>query len=70
MRAIVYSRVSTDAQERDGSSLDTQERASCASVATTTMLARGPIKHRPAPATPVRSNPTVTLSDPGVGVGV
>ena len=26
MRAIVYSRVSTDAQERDGTSLDTQER--------------------------------------------
>ncbi len=28
LRAIVYSRVSTDAQERDGSSLVTQERAS------------------------------------------
>ena len=27
MRAIVYARVSTDAQERDGTSLDTQERA-------------------------------------------
>lgn len=27
MRAIVYVRVSTDAQERDGTSLDTQERA-------------------------------------------
>ena len=27
MRAIVYSRVSTDTQERDGTSLDTQERA-------------------------------------------
>src|SRR5688500_10477091 len=27
MQAIVYSRVSTDAQERDGTSLDTQERA-------------------------------------------
>src|SRR5215208_4706866 len=27
MRAIVYSRISTDAQERDGTSLDTQERA-------------------------------------------
>src|SRR3954452_23525026 len=27
MRAIVYSRVSTDAQEKDGTSLDTQERA-------------------------------------------
>jgi site-specific DNA recombinase len=27
MRVIVYSRVSTDAQERDGTSLDTQERA-------------------------------------------
>src|SRR3954466_11010849 len=27
MRAIVYSRVSTDAQERDGTSLDTQEPA-------------------------------------------
>src|SRR4051812_12574020 len=27
MRTIVYSRVSTDAQERDGTSLDTQERA-------------------------------------------
>ena len=27
MRAIVYSRVSTDAQERHGTSLDTQERA-------------------------------------------
>ncbi|MGE4056979.1 MAG: recombinase family protein [Vicinamibacterales bacterium] len=27
MRAILYSRVSTDAQERDGTSLDTQERA-------------------------------------------
>ena len=26
MHAIVYSRVSTDAQERDGTSLDTQER--------------------------------------------
>jgi len=28
LRAIIYSRVSTDAQERDGTSLDTQERAS------------------------------------------
>jgi site-specific DNA recombinase len=28
MRAIVYSRVSTDAQERDGTSIETQERAS------------------------------------------
>ena len=28
LKAIVYSRVSTDAQERDGTSLDTQERAS------------------------------------------
>ena len=27
IRAIVYSRVSTDAQERDGTSLDAQERA-------------------------------------------
>ncbi len=27
MRVIIYSRVSTDAQERDGTSLDTQERA-------------------------------------------
>ena len=27
MRVVVYSRVSTDAQERDGTSLDTQERA-------------------------------------------
>jgi site-specific DNA recombinase len=27
MRAIVYSRVSTDAQERDGTSLAAQERA-------------------------------------------
>ena len=27
MRAIIYSRVSTDAQERDGTSLDTPERA-------------------------------------------
>jgi len=27
VRAVVYSRVSTDAQERDGTSLDTQERA-------------------------------------------
>ena len=27
MRAIVYARVSTDAQERDGTSLDTQDRA-------------------------------------------
>ena len=27
MRAIIYVRVSTDAQERDGTSLDTQERA-------------------------------------------
>ena len=27
MRALVYSRVSTDAQERDGTSLDTQELA-------------------------------------------
>jgi predicted dithiol-disulfide oxidoreductase (DUF899 family) len=27
MRAITYARVSTDAQERDGTSLDTQERA-------------------------------------------
>src|SRR4051794_33987139 len=26
VRAIVYARVSTDAQERDGTSLDTQER--------------------------------------------
>ncbi|MDE2668033.1 MAG: recombinase family protein [Chloroflexota bacterium] len=32
MRAIIYSRVSTDAQERDGTSLDTQERA-CDEVA-------------------------------------
>ncbi len=28
LRAIVYSRVSTDAQEKEGTSLDTQERAS------------------------------------------
>ena len=28
LRAVVYSRVSTDAQEREGTSLDTQERAS------------------------------------------
>ena len=28
LRTIVYSRVSTDAQERDGTSLDNQERAS------------------------------------------
>ena len=28
LRAIIYSRVSNDAQERDGTSLDTQERAS------------------------------------------
>ena len=27
MKAVIYSRVSTDAQERDGTSLDTQERA-------------------------------------------
>ena len=27
VRALIYSRVSTDAQERDGTSLDTQERA-------------------------------------------
>ena len=27
VKALVYSRVSTDAQERDGTSLDTQERA-------------------------------------------
>jgi site-specific DNA recombinase len=27
MRALIYSRVSTDAQERDGTSLDSQERA-------------------------------------------
>ncbi len=33
MKAIVYSRVSTDAQERDGTSLDTQERA-CVEFAT------------------------------------
>ena len=26
-RVVIYSRVSTDAQERDGTSLDTQERA-------------------------------------------
>ncbi len=32
MRAIIYSRVSTDAQERDGTSLETQERA-CAELA-------------------------------------
>ena len=32
MKAIVYSRVSTDAQERDGTSLDSQERA-CAEFA-------------------------------------
>ncbi|MCY3880672.1 MAG: recombinase family protein [Chloroflexi bacterium] len=32
MKAIIYSRVSTDAQERDGTSLDTQERA-CAEFA-------------------------------------
>ncbi len=28
LRAIIYSRVSADAQERDGTSLDTQEHAS------------------------------------------
>ena len=28
LRTIIYSRVSTDAQERDRTSLDTQERAS------------------------------------------
>ena len=28
LRAVVYSRVSTDAQEKEGTSLDTQERAS------------------------------------------
>ena len=28
MRAVIYSRVSTDAQERDGTSLDTQEDSS------------------------------------------
>lgn len=33
MKTIIYSRVSTDAQERDGTSLDTQERA-CAEYAT------------------------------------
>ena len=33
MKAIIYSRVSTDAQERDGTSLDTQERA-CEEYAT------------------------------------
>ena len=33
MKAIVYSRVSTDPPERDGTSLDTQERA-CAEYAT------------------------------------
>lgn len=33
MRAVIYSRVSTDAQERDGTSLDTQERA-CIDYAT------------------------------------
>ncbi len=33
MRAIVYTRVSTDAQERDGTSLETQERA-CVQLAT------------------------------------
>ncbi|MCA9857657.1 MAG: recombinase family protein, partial [Dehalococcoidia bacterium] len=33
MNAIVYSRVSTDVQERDGTSLDTQERA-CVDFAT------------------------------------
>jgi DNA invertase Pin-like site-specific DNA recombinase len=27
MRCVIYCRVSTDAQERDGTSLDTQERA-------------------------------------------
>ena len=27
IKAVVYSRVSTDSQERDGTSLDTQERA-------------------------------------------
>ena len=32
MKAMIYSRVSTDAQERDGTSLDTQERA-CAEYA-------------------------------------
>ena len=32
-RAVVYARVSTDAQERDGTSLDTQERG-CAELAT------------------------------------
>src|SRR5205823_4925611 len=34
MRAVIYSRVSTDAQERDGTSLDTQERA-CVELAQT-----------------------------------
>ena len=32
LRAVIYSRVSTDAQERDGTSLDTQENA-CAEYA-------------------------------------
>lgn len=36
LRAVVYSRVSTDAQERDGTSLDTQERASQEYVGATT----------------------------------
>lgn len=36
-RAVVYARVSTDAQERDGTSLDTQERA-CLAFAKETRL--------------------------------
>ena len=35
LRAIVYSRVSTDAQERNGTSLDTQERACVGQVGET-----------------------------------
>jgi hypothetical protein len=41
LRTIVYSRVSTDAQERDGTSLDTQDRASPATVGRHSASAHG-----------------------------
>jgi len=41
VKTLVYSRVSTDAQERDGTSLDTQERACVEYVESQEMLVVG-----------------------------
>ena len=48
MRCVIYSRVSTDAQEREGTSLDTQE-AACAEYARRegwTVMAEAAARHR------------------------